>query len=261
LLVGSGVVQAVSWTGFFTAFKLTGVANAVLLLYTAPIFVALLAPYLLSERREPRAYVSLLLAATGTVLIFRTAGIGEHPEVLGILSGLLAGFLFALLIMADRKLSQSQPSEVIVAVQLLVASLILAPAPLLEHRLPSYYEISLLLMLGLVHTGFALNLYLDGLSSTPAQHAVIIQYLEPASAILYAAIFLSEIPGLTSLIGGILIIAANLILAANRKQYEETSDHVKNDRVSPGASPRPIDHRPQSDSDRTFYSGVVRVGP
>jgi drug/metabolite transporter (DMT)-like permease len=84
-------------------------------------------------------------------------------------------------------------------------------------------------MLGLVRTGFALNLYIDGLSSTPAQDAVIIQYLEPASAIFYAAIFLSELLGITSILSGILIIAANLVLAANSKQGEETNHLVKND--------------------------------
>jgi len=220
LLVASGVVQAISWTGFFTAFKLTGIANAVLLLYTAPIIVALLAPYVLSERRQPRACVSLFFATAGTILIFYTAGIGEHLEFFGVLSGLFAGFLFALLIMADRKLSQNQPSEMIVAVQLLVASLVLAPAPILEQRLPNYYEAGLLLMLGVVHTGFALNLYIDGLSSTPAQHAVVIQYLEPASAILYAALFLKELPPLTSLLGGILIIFANVILVVATRSKE-----------------------------------------
>jgi drug/metabolite transporter (DMT)-like permease len=63
-----------------------------------------------------------------------------------------------------------------------------------------------------VHTGLGLYLYLEGLRSTPAQHAVIIQYLEPTSAFFYAAILLSEVPETLSLIGGILIIAANLIL-------------------------------------------------
>jgi drug/metabolite transporter (DMT)-like permease len=217
LLVASGAAQAVSWSGFFIAFKLVGVANAVLLLYTAPIIVAILAPYLLSERRQPRAYISLLLAATGTVLIFSGAGIGENLQVLGVLSGLLAGFMFALLIMADRKLSQRQSSEVIVAIQLIVASILLAPGPILEGRLPNYWELGLLIMLGLIHTGFALNLYVSGLTSTPAQHAVVIQYLEPASAIFYAAIFLSEFPGLATLAGGVMIITANLLLMARSK--------------------------------------------
>ena len=44
LLIASGVIQALSWVAFFTAFKLTGIGNAVVLLYIAPIIVALLAP-------------------------------------------------------------------------------------------------------------------------------------------------------------------------------------------------------------------------
>ncbi len=212
LLIASGLIQAAAWVAFFTAIKLTTVANAVVLLYTSPIFVAILAPYFLSERRQPKAYVSLLFASTGILLIFTNEGLGERLGPLGILSGLLSGILYAFLIMSDKKLSQNLPSQNIVTIQLFVASIVLAPSLLLEQRLPSLNEIGLLVILGLVQTGLALYLYIEGLRSTPAQHAVIIQYLEPTSAFFYAALILVEIPGLHSLLGGMLIIAANLIL-------------------------------------------------
>ncbi|MBI2184000.1 MAG: DMT family transporter [Thaumarchaeota archaeon] len=223
LLFGSGVLQAVAWTAFFTAFKYTTVANAVLLLYTAPIIVAILAPYILREPRQPRVYLPLLLATLGTILIFSNAGLGEQVETLGVLSGLTAGFLFALLIMADRKLSQTYTSQSIVSAQLISAAIILAPAPFLEQTTPSLTEAALLVILGLVHTGFALYLYLKGLRLTPAQHAVVIQYLEPASAIFYAALLLSELPDTTSLLGGGLIVAANLILIAKGRPAKHYS--------------------------------------
>ena len=212
LLIVSGVIQAVAWAAFFTAFKMTGIANAVVLLYTAPIFVALWAPYLLSEPRESRAYISLLLATVGILFIFANEGLGERLGFFGALSGLLAGFLFAFVIMLDRRLSQEYPSKSIVAVQLLVATIMLAPTVLMEQRALGYYEVLLLVILGVVHTGVGLHLYLEGLRLTLAQHAVIIQYLEPTSAFLYAALLLSELPDLISLLGCILIIAANFIL-------------------------------------------------
>lgn len=222
LLVASGALQTVAWTALFTAFKLTGVANGVVLLFTAPIIVALLAPYLLSERRQPGVYASLSFATVGIVLIFANEGLGERLEFFGVLSGLAAGFLFALLIMSDRRLSQSYPSQIVVTVQLMVASVLLAPVPFLEQRLPTYYELGLLAILGFVHTGLCLYLYIGGLQFIPAQHAVVIQYLEPASAILYSALILSELPAPISLLGGILIIAANLILALRNSRAQPT---------------------------------------
>jgi len=218
LLTASGVGQAAAWVAFFSAFKLTGIANAVLLLYTAPIFVALLSPYLLLERRQPRTYVSLLLATLGVALISGSDGLGESLNALGIAVGLLAGFLFALIILADRKLSGAYSSRSVVAMQLLIAAVVLAPAPFLEMGIRSLFEAGLLLMLGLVHTGLALYLYIEGLRTTLAQHAVVIQYLEPASAVIYAALLLAEIPREISLLGGLLIVAANLLLVAGNRR-------------------------------------------
>lgn len=100
-----------------------------------------------------------------------------------------------------------------VTVQLLVAAIMLSPTVFIDQGIYmlSRSELALLIILGAVHTGLALNLYLEGLRLTPAQHAVIIQYLEPANAFLYVAL-LFEIPDLISFLGCMLIIPANIIL-------------------------------------------------
>jgi drug/metabolite transporter (DMT)-like permease len=46
-----------------------------------------------------------------------------------------------------------------------------------------------------------------------ADHAAIITYAEPVSAVLFAAAFLGEIIGAPTLLGGTLVIAGGLIVA------------------------------------------------
>ena len=57
LLMLSGIALTLAWTAHFSAFKLTSIANTVILLYTGPIYVATLAPLLLKEVREKKSNI------------------------------------------------------------------------------------------------------------------------------------------------------------------------------------------------------------
>ena len=61
LLILSSVAIAMAWSAHFFAFKLTTIANTVVLLYTGPIYVAILSPLLLKEVREKKTNICLIL--------------------------------------------------------------------------------------------------------------------------------------------------------------------------------------------------------
>ena len=84
LLVAVGVVLAVHWYLFFETIKLSSVAVAVLTVYTAPVFLALLAPLFLPERRSRVALVALVPAAAGLVLMSTWGPGGTHARPLAI---------------------------------------------------------------------------------------------------------------------------------------------------------------------------------
>ncbi|MBE0617725.1 MAG: EamA family transporter, partial [Proteobacteria bacterium] len=68
-LVWMGLLFLVNNVCFLTAYEKTTVANAVLTHYTAPLFVAVLAPLAIRERVLPVTPVALLLAAVGMALL------------------------------------------------------------------------------------------------------------------------------------------------------------------------------------------------
>ncbi|MBI4734053.1 MAG: DMT family transporter, partial [Rubrobacteridae bacterium] len=68
-LIIMGALLTVNWIAFFYAIKLTSVANATLLTYTAPILVAFLAPVFLNERLERITIFTLGLSLAGVFLI------------------------------------------------------------------------------------------------------------------------------------------------------------------------------------------------
>ena len=60
--------------------------------------------------------------------------------------------------------------------------------------------------MGIIHSTIAPILYFKGLQFVTANKTAVLGYLEPVSAIVLSMIFLSEIPGRKSIIGGLLII-------------------------------------------------------
>jgi drug/metabolite transporter (DMT)-like permease len=68
-LVGLALLVSIHWALFFETLKLASVAVAILTVYTAPIFLAVLAPLLLPERRSKIGLVALAISAPGIVVI------------------------------------------------------------------------------------------------------------------------------------------------------------------------------------------------
>ena len=72
------------------------------------------------------------------------------------------------------------------------------------------------MLFGLIPTAMALVLYLNGLMQVRAQNASIIALPEPASAVVFAYIILSEPVTASMLAGGALILLGAVIISRER---------------------------------------------
>lgn len=204
---------------FFFAFKNTTIANAVLTHYTAPIFVALLAPLFLKEKILRAAWLAILLSSAGLWFILGAPASGEitsfsDSERQGVIAGVLSGLAYAALIIIIRAIAKKYSTLFIVCVQNCLVALMLIPfiigIPLPLHTLP------FVLILGIVHSTIAPFLYVQGFHSVKASEAAILGYLEPVGAILLALIFLHEMPAGEALLGGVLIVLSGFMILRNR---------------------------------------------
>ena len=82
-----------------------------------------------------------------------------------------------------------------------------------ESYLISYdiKTISILLMLGIIHTGFAYCLYFDSINTLSPIKIAIIGYVEPVMSVLIGALFLNESMDIYAIIGAILILGSAII--------------------------------------------------
>jgi len=212
-LVALGIVQGVHWLLFFETVKLGSVALAVLTFYTAPLFLAALAPVFLQERLSRVALAALVPAGAGIALIAFADAAAVPASSWAIATGLGSAATYAVLVILSKQLLLSRVEPLTVAFwDCLVGALIVAPALLLADRvLPAGgREWGAVLLLGVVFTGIWTLLYARLLRHVRAQTAGILTFLEPVSAVLLAWVLLDDPIGPVTLVGGALVLAAGI---------------------------------------------------
>ncbi|MCD6533536.1 MAG: EamA family transporter [Deltaproteobacteria bacterium] len=208
---------------YFAAFHHTSIAITVFSHYTAPLFVAFLAPFFLSEKFEKRLLLPLAIALFGLAIIlapdfnFNLSTMDAKGALYGIASGLAYAFT---LIFAKRLTSHLSPLALVFG-QSLFMILVLLPffsfTPLFSLPVTVWVW---LICLGLTHCALAPLLYLSGLSHIKAQYAAIIGYLEPLSAVFLGLLLAHEAPSLTTLMGGVSILFSGILITRLRKRVQ-----------------------------------------
>jgi drug/metabolite transporter (DMT)-like permease len=219
LLAGLSLASIMNNLSYFYALGHTTVSNAVFTHYTAPVMVAVLAPFLISERLQKVTLISLPTAVLGMIMIVATGG-GlslNSAHTAGIVAGAVSGLAYAFVILFARKLSQLVLHHKAVIVNLWITAALTAPAALaLDYHVTVRAGI-LLLVAGILHSSLAPLLYFSALRRVLAQHAAILGYIEPLAAIPLAFLFLSEKPPLMALFGGLLIIFSGYLIIRSKR--------------------------------------------
>ena len=226
LLAVSSVTNNIT---YFYSLAHTTVSNAVFTHYTAPLFVAVLAPLIIAERLLKVTLISLPIAAFGMVMIVLAGG-GLHVgsgDTSGIIAGLVSGIAYAFIIIYSRKLSQMLLHHKAVVVLLWTTTIVTAPWALFMHYHLDYRTAGLLLITGVCHSTLAPLLYYSALRKVMAQHAAILGYMEPLAAIPLAFLFLSETPSFVALFGGILILFSGYLVIHSRSTAVAESETDK----------------------------------
>lgn len=213
-----GVILGINWALFLGAFEHANVATVELLGYMGPVFVTILAPFFLSDTFDKRILVPLILAFVGMTIILNPQTLNvSSKEFIGASMAAASAVTYAILTIIGKKLVARIEMDVLLWFEEMGAALVLFPLALVAYHsgnVPtSMGQYGWLALLGTVHTALAGWLFFVGLKKLPADQASIFTYLEPASAVILAALFLNEPLTLTSALGGILIIIGGTIVS------------------------------------------------
>lgn len=200
------LVSVVSYTAAVSSFvwanKLTTAANAIVLQYTAPIFVFVFARLLFHETVSKPNLVTLCLGMLGVGIIY-TSSAGQL-DAEGVRMAILSGFLFSIY-MTNLRFLKGVNLGYLTSVNNLVCWLILLP--LVKSRLfLSSGEISTLVIMGVFQLGIPYFLFSKGLEKISLQEASLIVLIEPVLNPLWVALVVGEVPSAATFIGGGIIL-------------------------------------------------------
>jgi len=204
----SALAYAATMILFVFANKHTTSANAILLQYGAPVYVAILGSILLKEKPRLEHWIALAMVCGGMVLFFMDSLGGGH--FLGDLVAVMAGVTFAINIVLIRKQKDASPLDSLLLGHIFTALIagaisLFLPAPVITAK--AIFAIS---ALGIVQIGLAAVLFSYGIQRITALESILTAVIEPLFNPLWVFLATGEVPGLRSLSGGAVIIAAVL---------------------------------------------------
>lgn len=236
LLWGAALGYALMVVSFVIATKLTTAANAILIQYSAPVYVALLSWPVLRERLRWWDWLAVCGCIAGMVLFFsdRVSSSGRLGDMVAV--GSSFGFASLPLLLrldqrrveadplADRRLAGLAP---LFACLLGNAIAVVVCAPWMLTQAPaSAASWAVLVPLGVLQIGVAYVLYSAGVRRLRAVESTLVCTLEPILSPLWVVLGTGERPTANAIAGGALIVAAVTaqgVIAAARPARAATS--------------------------------------
>lgn len=203
--LAAGVVLAIHWTTFFQSIQTASVAIGTITFSAFPLFLTFLEPLVFREPLRPRNVVTALVLLAGVGITIPDFSL-ENQVTVGILWGLVCALSYAVLSLANRYLAGRYPAQTVCLYEQGTAAVVLLPALLFSRTTWSLPNFAGIAAIGLICTAIAHSLYVAAQRHVKAQTAGIISGMETVYGILFALLFLGEIPGPRELIGGAVIL-------------------------------------------------------
>lgn len=213
ILIGAICMCGVT-TLFIVANKLTTAANAIVLQYTAPIWIILLSALILKKNPRAREIITILVVLVGIVLFF-IDGIGAG-NTWGNVAAVIAGVFYAGLFLLNSLPGADALSALFIGQ--LGTGIIFTPLVFKETDF-SAVPIIAVVALGIFQVGLAYIFFNLGTSYTSPVTASIINGVEPILSSVLVAVFWGELLSPLALAGAVIVIAAILtynIISARR---------------------------------------------
>lgn len=192
---------------FVCATKYAGAANAIVLQYTAPVYIVIFSALFLKKKVAKNDLLTVTVTLIGIVLFFVESL--EGGSLLGNILGLMAGVFMGLMFVCvgecdkDEKLSGIMLSQFLTAIVGLCFSLFMENSFTLDTT-----AWLCLLFLGVFQLGIPYALYGLANSNCPALLCCLIAAIEPVLNPVLVAVVTKEVPSFLAIVGGVIVISA-----------------------------------------------------
>lgn len=219
-----GVFFGLHFITYTTSLAYTSVASAGALLSLQPVFVAIGASIFLRERIGLRVKVGIACAVIGGMIV----GSGDllavtKTALLGDLLALTSALMISLYFVTGRVLRQHLdivPYLVVVYTSSMIVVAIISIACRVPLTLSSSKGLIHLLALGLISTAVGHGIYNWALKYVNASTVSLVMLASPVAETVWVYFFLGQIPAITSILGGIIVIIGTALAMTGEKEEE-----------------------------------------
>lgn len=217
---------------YYLSIQKTSVATAIILQYTAPIWVLV---YMLARRLQHATLQRLLsvgLAVFGAAMAIGIFSSGQiRINAIGVIAAQLAAISFAFYnILGARLLQQYDRWRVLLYVLIGAAAFwqFINPPWKIAQAHYSGDQWAFMILFAITSILVPFSFYFGGLQFLDATRAIVTSCLEPVFSIVIAALFLGEIVGPLQVVGIVIVLAATILVQMpDRKTHESSSVMVE----------------------------------
>jgi drug/metabolite transporter (DMT)-like permease len=219
--VGGAIAYVGTVSLFAIANKLTTAANAILLQYTSPVWIALLGAGFLGERATWTDWLTIIVVMGGMGLFF--ADDLTQASLLGTVILIASGFCFGCLTLFLRKQKDGSPLETVILGNILTA---LVSIPFMLGSSPGGRGWLLLTVAGIFQLGIPYVLYTIAIRHITALEAILIATIEPILNPIWVLLAIGERPGPWALVGGVVVLLSVTVRSVATAVSRRTSGDV-----------------------------------
>lgn len=190
---------------FIGSNKLTTAANAILLQFTAPVWVLLFASIFLKEPIRKSDFVTVGLVFFGMALFF-LGNLGAGG-MMGNFLAILSGVAMAIMVVSLKGVKTGSPLEIVFWGNVLT---FLVGIPFYGGISVSGGSVLGIVLLGVFQLGISYMFFAEGIQKVSALEGILIPVLEPLLNPVWVFLFNGERPTVYALIGGVIVVAAVL---------------------------------------------------
>jgi drug/metabolite transporter (DMT)-like permease len=216
-----GLLLALHWITFFHSMQVANIAVGMISLYAYPVVTVFLEPWLKRTKLDWRDVVSGFLVLVGIYCLVPEFDL-DNNMTQGVIWGVISALTFAVRNLLLGHWFSKQSAARSMSYQVLVVALLMTPVLWLSPHQPTQHDWWLLLCLGIGFTAITHTLLGFSLRYLKAKTVGLVACLQPVYAVGYEIAFLHTYPGMSTLLGGSIIMAAAI--------YESVREHKKSAR-------------------------------
>lgn len=223
VMIAGGIILAIHWWSIFESIKLSTVAIGTITFSTFPLFLTFLEPLVYKQKIRMRNVIMAVIIMIGVILTIPEFSF-ENDIFKGVLIGMISPIAYAFLTIINKGFSERYTGTLISFYEQGIAAIVLLPFAISAHMEPTAGDIGLLIVFGVVTTALAHTLFINCLKYIPAQLAGICSSMETVYGIIFAMLFLGEIPWPGEIAGAVIILGTVLYAQISEKKGQGDPD-------------------------------------